>query len=190
VDLERRVNELLAAGDADAAAAETIRGLGAQIMRYLRSLLRDEDDAGDAFSRFVEKLWRALPSFRGECSLRGFCHRVAWGEAQHVKGEAYRRRGVRLRNTMASRIADEVRRSSSRERERRADHLTQLRAELDPEEQNLLALRLEQELSWREVALILAVPGEPPPTEAALRKRFERTKQKVAALARLRGLIG
>jgi RNA polymerase sigma-70 factor, ECF subfamily len=98
-------------------------------------------------------------------------------------------RGQRLRTTLASKLADEVRQSSAARHERQAEGFAQLRAALDQEEQSLLALRIDQELSWREVAEVLAPPGAPAPSEAAVRKRFERTKEKVAALARDRGLL-
>ena len=187
--LERKIGELLATGDVRAAATETIRGFGPAVVRFLRSSLRDEDDAADAFSRFAEKLWRSLPSFRGECSLRAFCYRVAWSEAEHVRGDAYRKRRVRLRSGIAARLAEEVRASSEAGRERRAERFAELRAALQPHEQSLLALRIDQELSWREIAHVLAAGGEPAVTEAAVRKRFERTKDKVAAMARERGFL-
>lgn len=187
--LEQRIQELLASGDARAAATEAIRGFGPSVIRYLRSVLRDEDDAADAFSRFAEKLWRALPSFRGDCSLRAFCYKIAWSEADHVRGDAYRRRRVRLRSGVASRLAEEVRASSAARREQQAERFAELRAALEPQEQSLLALRIDRELSWREIAAVLASPGEPGPTEAAVRKRFERTKEKVQSLARERGFL-
>ncbi len=187
-DVDERVRGLVAAGDADGAATVALRVLGPQVMRYLRSILRDGDDAADAFSRFAERLWQALPAFRGDCSLRAFCHRIAWSQAQHLQHEAYRCRRVRLRSGLVCRIGGGPQRSSSGD-ERRVDRLAALRAELDPDERSLLVLRLEQRLSWREAALVLALPGEPVPSEAALRKRFERTKEKIAALARERGLI-
>jgi RNA polymerase sigma-70 factor, ECF subfamily len=189
VTLEERIHELLASGDHRAAATEAIRGFGPSVIRYLRSMLRNEDDAGDAFSRFAEKLWRSLPSFRGECTLRAFCYKIAWSEGEHVRGDAYRKRRVRLRSGIASRLAEAVRASSAARREQRAERFAELRAALEPHEQSLLALRLDQELSWREIAEVLAAPGEPAPTEAAVRKRFERTKDKVAAMARERGFL-
>ena len=189
MDLDERIRGMLTAGDADAAATESLRRFGPPVFSYLRSLLRDEDDASDAFSLFAEKLWRALPAFRGECALRTFCYRVAWSSAQRLREDAYRTRRVRLRSKLVSRLVAEARDSSIRRREWQADRLAQLRAALDPEEQNLLALRLDQRLSWREVAEVLAGEGELPLGEPALRKRFERTKEKVAALARERGLI-
>ncbi len=43
VSAEHKVGELLAAGDADRAAEEAIRGFGPKILGLLRTVLRDED---------------------------------------------------------------------------------------------------------------------------------------------------
>jgi RNA polymerase sigma-70 factor (ECF subfamily) len=49
-------------------------------------------------------------------------------------------------------------------------------------------LRLDQQLSWEEIAAILSEAGEPIGA-AALRKRFERLKDRIAEIARERGLV-
>jgi len=59
-----------------------------------------------------------------------------------------------------------------------------LREELSPEEQTLLVLRIDRGLDWREVAEV--VDAE----EAAVRKRFERLRDKLRKLAKDRGLLG
>ena len=74
------------------------------------------------------------------------------------------------------------------ERDRQADRLEELRRELSTEEQNLLVLRLDQQLSWDEIAAIVSSAAEPA-SAAVLRKRFERLKERLARLARERGLV-
>ena len=59
-----------------------------------------------------------------------------------------------------------------------------LREELTEEEQTLLILRVDRNLDWREVADILEIE------EPALRKRFERLKDKLRRLAKERGIGG
>ena len=49
-------------------------------------------------------------------------------------------------------------------------------------------LRLDRDLSWREVATVMSAEGEPV-DEAALRKRFERVKARLAQRAREEGLL-
>jgi len=64
----------------------------------------------------------------------------------------------------------------------------ELRAGLTPEEQSLLALRVDQGLEWAEVAAVLAGEGQAP-SPAALMKRFERLRERLGKLARERGLL-
>jgi RNA polymerase sigma-70 factor (ECF subfamily) len=63
-----------------------------------------------------------------------------------------------------------------------------LRESLDPEEQTLLILRVDKGMAWEDVAEVLRADGEPV-APAALRKRFERLKEKLGRLAREQGLI-
>jgi len=185
--LETRIREALARGDAEAAATETIRGYGPQILGYLTRVLRSPDDAADAFSLFSEQLWKGMAGFEGRSSVRVWAYRVAWSAALRVTEEAWRRRRERLRTSMASRLAAEVLTHAAGE-PRPADALDALRAELAPDERALLVLRLDQRLAWREVAEVLSDDGAPV-DEAALRKRFERLKEKLGRLARQRGLV-
>jgi RNA polymerase sigma-70 factor (ECF subfamily) len=186
--LEARVQQLLAEGRSDEAAEEAIRGLGPQVLRYLRSLLRDEDAAREAFSEFAENLWTGLPALRDEGSLRGWAFRLAFNAALNLKDEAWRRRGRRLATGEASQIADEVRTRTVVRVERQRQALEALRASLSLEDRSLLALRIDQELSWADIADAFATAGEPVDA-AALMKRFERLKARLARLAREQGLI-
>jgi RNA polymerase sigma-70 factor (ECF subfamily) len=185
---ESTVRALLSRGDAAGAATVAIRSYAPGVLRYLRSLLRAEDDAREAFSRFAETLWTSLPSFRGEASLRTWIFRVAWRAVQDQVREPFRRRGRRFATGEASAIAGEVWTRSYVRYERRRRHLDRLREALSPEERSLLELRIDQELSWAEIADVLSSDGEP--VEApALAKRFERLKKRLSRLARDEGLI-
>lgn len=185
---EVRIRGLLERADVRGAAGEVLRSFGPKILGYQRAVLRDEDDAADAFSLFAETLWKSLPAFRWESSLRTWTFRIAWTAAQRIRDDAFRRRGRRLLTSEASKLADEIRTQSAIRREVQADRLAALRASLTPEEQTLLVLRIEQELSWDEIALVLS--GDGAPVQAtALRKRFERLKDRLAAMAREQGLL-
>lgn len=187
--LETRVQQLLEAGDQRGAASAVIEALGPAILRYLRSMLREEDDAADAFSQWAENVWQGLPGFRFGASLKTWGYRLAWNAAQNLRNEAWRRHGQRLATGQASRLAESLRTRSVVVVERQRQALDALRAALDEEERCLLVLRLDQELSWDEVAAVLADAGTPA-APAALMKRFERIKTKLGKLARDRGLLG
>jgi RNA polymerase sigma-70 factor (ECF subfamily) len=172
------------------AATLCIRGYGPQILGYLNGLLRNEGLADEAFSRFAEDLWKSVGSFRRESSFRTWAYRVAWSAARDVQGEAFRRRGRRLETAEISQLVNEVRESSAAWRKEDAqDKLDKLRAQLTPEEQTLLILRVNRELSWKEVAEVMTT-DDVPVDEAALRKRFERVKTRLRKLAEEAGVLG
>ena len=184
-----RAGALIEAGDLAAAAEAVVRDYGPQILGYLTSILRNDADAAEVFSQFTEDLWRGLPGFRGECPVRVWAYRLAWHAAARHLRDPYRRRGRRLETIELSRIADEVRSSVLLgRREARQRGVDRLRRRLSADEQTLLVLRLDRGLSWREVALVLTEEGKPV-DEAALRKRFERLKERLATMAREEGLL-
>jgi RNA polymerase sigma-70 factor (ECF subfamily) len=190
VELEARCLEALDRGDPAGAATLVVRELGPQLLGYLCSVLRSEADAGEVFSMFSEDLWRGLPGFRRECPLRVWCYRLAWHAAARFLRDPYRGRGRRLETTELSRLVGEIRSSVflGRDQARQAT-LDRLREGLGPEERTLLVLRVDRGLSWGEVALVLGDERGAPVEEPALRKRFERLKEKLAERARQEGLL-
>jgi RNA polymerase sigma-70 factor, ECF subfamily len=187
-DLDQRVRELLTAGDTRAAVNEAMRGVGPDVQRYLRSVLRDEEDAADAYSAFAEDLLDGLARFRFEAPLRAWALRVAIHSAFEVQRQPWRRRVRRLASREASELADRHRASSELCHEQRRRELERLRRELPLQDQTLLALRIDQELSWEEIAHALEGSGEPV-SASALAKRFERSKERLTKLARRDGLL-
>ena len=187
-EIEARIRDLLAADDRPAAATAAIQEFGPPVLRYLRSLLRDEDDASDAFSVFAENVWRGLPTWRGEGSLKAWAFRLAWNGAMNLKNEAWRRRGRRFFSGEASALAEEIRTRSHVKVERQRNALDKLRESLDVEEISLLTLRIDQKLSWAEIADVTAIDGQRVEA-AALMKRFERLKVRLAKMAKEQGLL-
>jgi len=186
--LDEKVREQLDRGEQREAASAALHALGPPILGYLEAIVKDPDAARDVFQVFAEEMWRALPGWRGEGSLRAWCYRLAWRAHARFRREAWQKRRERLRTTMASRIAASIASNESRLPGGREDRLARLRATLTPEEQTLLILRLDRELSWSEVAEVLSHDADPvdPP---ALRKRFERLRDKLARLAKEQGLV-
>jgi RNA polymerase sigma-70 factor (ECF subfamily) len=189
MSLDARVKALLDEGRSGDAAAEALRALGPQVLGYLSAVLKSEADAHEVFSQFAEDLWKGLPGFRGEASLRAWAYRVAWHASARYVRDPFRQRGRRLETSEASRLAEQVRSSIGAADAWRAERMAQLRNALTPEEQTLLILRVDRGLSWRDVALVLAGETDEPPSETALRKRFERLKEKLGKAAREEGLI-
>jgi RNA polymerase sigma-70 factor (ECF subfamily) len=181
---------LLEAHQRDEAVALVLRELGPAILGLLHTLFRQRPDAADeAFSAFAERVWTSVEAWRGEASVRTWAYCLARNAAVSVSRDGWRRLGRRLETEEAERLAEEVRTRSALRLEGRSSALDALRDALDAEEQLLLTLRLDQELTWKEVAQVMSTGGELV-EEAALRKRFERLKVRLGEAARLQGLLG
>ena len=188
VSAETAIASHLDRGDLRGAATRAMQAYGPQVLGYLVAVLRDEDNAREVFSQFAEDLWKGLPRFRRECSFRAWAFKLAWHAASRFHRDPYRQRGRRLVTSDASRLAASIAPDSSFRPGGRSERMIKLREALDPEEQTLLILRLDKDLAWEEVSHVLSSHGEPV-APAALRKRFERLKEKLARLAREQGLI-
>ncbi len=182
-ETERQVRRLLEEGDYDGAATVAIGDLEQEVLRYLRATLRDEFDAADAYSHWEEALWRGLRFFRWKCSLRTWSLRLATNAAANVRSTAWHRRGRRFRTGEASALADLVRVSSLARVERKAQGLEKLRQELSAQDQALAYLRIDQRLSFEEIAEALAdTPWAASAT--TLCKRYERLKERLKRMVR------
>jgi RNA polymerase sigma-70 factor (ECF subfamily) len=188
-DVDGAVAAHLSAGDADGAATTLVRKLGPLVLGYLRSVLRDGDDADDAFARWAEGVWTGIRGFRGEAALQTWCLRIAWHSAMRILRDPHYRRRVPLDTSQATQLADEVRSTTASHLGTTAQNrIAELRRVLSPDEQTLLMLRLDRGLPWRDIAQVLAEDGVDV-SEAALRKRYERIKDRVRELAKAQGLL-
>ena len=187
--LERTVVDYLANGARDDAAALAVRTHGPFVLGYLRAIIRELDDADDAFSIWAEAVWTGIGGFRGESTLAAWCYGVAWHAAHRVFRDPHRRRRATLSSKAAAHIVQEIRTSTASHLGTTAQtELAALRQQLTPEEQTILVLRLDRDLPWRDVAQILST-DDTIVSEAAARKRYERVRIKVRDLAAAGGLL-
>jgi RNA polymerase sigma-70 factor, ECF subfamily len=181
--LECRIRQLCHEGDLQAAATVALRGHGAEILGYLYALARDEAEAAEAFAMFNEDLWRGLARFRWECRLRTWAYTVARHAFMRLRRDPHRRPDRFVAGTVE--IAERIRTTTLPHlRTSVHDRFAQIRAELEPDDQTLLVMRIDRELPWLDVARVLADEADPTDAElgrraAALRKRFERLKQRI-----------
>jgi RNA polymerase sigma-70 factor (ECF subfamily) len=186
--VDARIADLLERKDYREAAELGFRELGPKIFGYLRSVLRDDELAADAYSVFSEHVWQNIHRFRGEAAFRTWAFRIAWNTAITIRQDAWRRLGRRLDGDLASRLRTGPETVSALRIERHRVGLTRLRAMLTSEEQTLLTLRIDQQMLWNEVAYVLSSGGDTIDAPA-LRKRFERLKERLRLLARDHGLL-
>jgi RNA polymerase sigma-70 factor (ECF subfamily) len=189
-DLDRVLSDLLAAGELDRAATAALEALGPQILGYLAATLRDDDAAYDVFGQFSEEMWKSIRSFRGDSSFKTWAYKIVMHSISRYRRDGYRRRGQPLDSAAISAIAEDVRSRTPRFQQTEVkDRITELRESLDADEQTLLFLRIDQGLSWGDVAQVMSARGEDVEV-AALRKRFERAKTKLRVLAEANGILG
>jgi RNA polymerase sigma-70 factor, ECF subfamily len=193
--LESELRRMYDIGDLNAVATMSIRGYGPEIFGFLVGMARDADAAADIFSGTCERIWRGLPGFRWESSLRVWAYAIARHHFHHwMRDRAKQRRNVPLSDApQLAELANAVRSSTAEHlRTEVKDGFARLRESLDPDDQLLLALRLDGRMPWNDVARVMAGEGQGEPTPrdvAALRKRFERLKKQIRELARAQKLL-
>ena len=179
VGLDDRVRAQLALRDPTAAAHLVIRELGAEVLGYLWVAAASWGDGDELFSEVCERVWKALPEFRFECSVRTWVHVIARNRVRAGYDRARRRA-----RTMPVELSDEIAavRTTTVEylQPETRNRLEHLRALLDEDDRTLLLLRVDRELPWLDIARIMADDGEPlDRASARLRKRYERVKQRL-----------
>jgi RNA polymerase sigma-70 factor (ECF subfamily) len=199
-ELERDIQSRRDAGDLDGAVTIAVRGYGSEILRFLVVLHRDDSEASEVFSLFLEGLWRGLAGFAWECSFRTWAYAVARRASLRYRRDEGRRAAKVAplpEGSALSAIAQEVRsRTLSFLATERRNRLVELRDALPPEDRALLVLRVDRRLAWNDLARALhddettPLSAEDLKREAArLRKRFQLVKERLLEHGRREGLI-
>jgi RNA polymerase sigma-70 factor (ECF subfamily) len=214
-DLERTIRRHCDAKDHDAAVSAALRGYGPEVFELLLAIHRDEADAAEVYAVFAEGLWHGVRRFEWRSSFRTWAYLIARRTSMR------HRRAARVRATRfsplpeGSKLNDLVQQTRSetisRLRTQRRANLVELRASLPAEDQLLLMLRVDRQLSWNDLARVLR-HGEAELDEAAmarfldgeeseldhealvreaarLRQRFQSIKSKLHEMGRKAGLI-
>lgn len=175
------------------AVTVALKAFGPEILGYFVAMTKNEADAADAFSLFCEDVWRGLPRFRWASTFRTWAYTVARHALSRMVRDPERRRpkvplsespelqelAVAVRSTTLLHLRTEVK-----------SRVAALREQLDPDDRTLLILRIDRKLAWQDIARIMAEGDEEPSAaevakiSAALRKRFERVKERLRKLAK------
>jgi RNA polymerase sigma-70 factor (ECF subfamily) len=193
--LEQEIHALCDQGDIGGAVERTLQVYGREILRLMHSVLRQPDLARDAFSVFSENLLKGLSGFRWESSLRTWSYRLARNACYQVMHAP----STREQPMSLSALPDEAQHQRTEthpwQRTSVKERFRELRERLKPEERMLLMLRVDQKLSWTEIARVMAEPEEASDNgsltrrAAALRQQFQRLKTHLRELASEEGLI-
>lgn len=186
--------------DFQAAATIVLEAYGTELYSFiLAQFQRNWDQADDAFSAFKEDLWRGLPAFQWRCSIRAWCYRLLRNAASRYRRSPPNRRARHVSLEDATFLDDFVERARTTTqlhlRTEVKGEIQKLRDELTPTDRDLLALRIDRGLPWREVAHAMLPANEPADDErihrleASLRQRFVEVKNRLRHLAKERGLL-
>lgn len=185
-EAERAIKRAFDEGRRRDAMEHAVRLYGPELLGYITSVLRDEDWAREVFARLCEDLWAAFDRFEWRSSFRTWAYRAARNGV--VSAATSRRRGPAQLDTEELQALPAVERSTTRPHFKTENKawLASLRESLDPDEQTLLTLRVDREMSWNDVALVLhgeEALADLPRATAQLRKRFERLKERLRQAA-------
>jgi RNA polymerase sigma-70 factor (ECF subfamily) len=192
-ELDRTVRAMLESGDLDGAATRALEHYGPELYGFHRAIARDDDLASDAFALASEQLWRNLARFRWEASLRTWAYQLFRHALYQVRTDPRRRPDRNLPLSIVQSI-EHIHRSMTAPYQRTEvkEGLRALREALDPLDHEILVLRLDRAMSWKDIARALADDDSQANLDqraAAFRKRFERAKAQLRELAVKRGLI-
>jgi RNA polymerase sigma-70 factor (ECF subfamily) len=197
--LEGDARALCQGGDHSGAATLAVKGYGPEIFGFLVAVLHDDVEAGEVFAELAEALWRGLPAFAWESSLRT-SYAIARNLIRTRRRDAARRQRHRPRagESALDEVAQQVRTQTlAFLRTETKTRLQALRDTLPEEDRMLLVLRVDRQLAWNELARVLAeADGDVPLDDAALakeaarlRKRFQLVKDRLREQAKKEGLI-
>ena len=188
---EQAIRAQCDAGAHSEATTAALRLYGVELLSFLRALAESHDLAAEAFAELGEDVWKGMPRFRWESSLRSWLYALARNALGQLRRDPRRRRDRNLPLSLAPEMAAVVRTVTLEiQRTEVKDEFRALREQLAPDEHELLLLRLDRGLAWKDIARILGGDDQLDARAAALRKRFERAKERLKKLAIERGLLG
>ncbi|MBK8256811.1 MAG: sigma-70 family RNA polymerase sigma factor [Polyangiaceae bacterium] len=198
---ESRLLEALADGEQNLAVTLLLQRYGPEILGFLAALHRSEDDAGEVFSMFAEAVFKSIAAFEHRGSIRAWAYAIARHASLRYRRDA-RRRDARIRPFADDKALSDVEAKVRTEtlsflRTEKRSKLAALRDALPADDQVLLMLRVDRQLPWNELALVLHDVDEKPLTNEALkresarlRKRFQTLKEQLREAGRRAGLLG
>jgi RNA polymerase sigma-70 factor, ECF subfamily len=199
--IENETRQAWSAGDHQRVARLVLSGYGDELYGFLLAQFRGRDaDADEAFLQFSEDFWRGLPRFQWRCSIRAWCYKLARSAASRYRRAPQNRVDRRIPLSQADHpLADLVHQTRTRtqlhQQTEVKNHVRELRERLSQDEQDLLTLRIDRELSWRDVAHAMSSPDDNLDDddlrrrETALRQRLADVKKRLRKLAISSGVL-
>ena len=185
--LEADVRANLEAGDVDAAVTRILDQMGGPLFGFVARIVGDETAAADAFQVFAIRLWEGLPKFQWRSTLRTWLYSVARNAAYRATQDPFAKRGERLGTIEQAALVGQAQRTATArwQQTREKTKLWDLVEALDPNDRELMVLRLGRRMSWNEVAEVMHADEASDAAAlkrhaASARKRYERVKARLA----------
>jgi RNA polymerase sigma-70 factor (ECF subfamily) len=133
------------------------------------------------FAQLAEDLWRGLPGFDGQCSLRTWLYVLARHAAARFRRSPWNHEGRRTGDDSLDALVEHARsRTQPWLRTSVKDRFRALRESLDPDDRALLVLRVDRDLGWNDIARVTL--GSESPDEAALKRESDRLRKRFQLL--------
>ncbi|MDP3237863.1 MAG: sigma-70 family RNA polymerase sigma factor [Myxococcales bacterium] len=171
----------LHSSDARRAVELALAAWGPEIEAFLSAVMGDRGAGAELFAEACADVMAGMSTFQGKSSFRCWFYAVARNAARRAMRDGYRRKRAHdadlgvfeqpLRSVTPRFVATDWKR-----------RLHELREALPPDERALLILRVDRAMDWHEISHVMAEEGADV-SPAALRKRFERVKARLKALA-------
>jgi RNA polymerase sigma-70 factor (ECF subfamily) len=199
-EFDQTLRQAFEAGAVDQTATLFLERYGGEILGFLCNRLRNSTAGADVFSEFAEDFWKGLPNFRWQSSLRSWAYALARNAASRYQKAPAQRLAVHQSFGGDSPYGQQVALHRSKTnlymQSEVKSRMRELRERLGEEEQNLLILRVDQKLSWKELAVALSDEGSGDLAEAELsrratnlRQQFQKLKSRLRAMAVEEGLL-
>jgi RNA polymerase sigma-70 factor (ECF subfamily) len=174
IRLEAEIRELLGRGEAMAAAQDALWSYGPEIFGFLVAVLDDRRAAGTVYANTCRHLERHMATVRWTCSLRTWMYAIARQELRLHRCAKVRR----SRPSPPSPDHADAGRTPRRHVTRNAT-VAALRRRLPPEDRELLILRIDRGLHWRDVAITALGPDA---SRAAIAREIARLRARMRAV--------
>lgn len=196
---EFRIRQAFNNGNFKLAATLTLEAYGPELMGFLAACHLRVTEAEEVFSLFTEDFWLGLSRFKWQCSMRTWVYTLARNADRRYRRSPHTRAGRHVSLNDVPEVLEAIEKvrtgTATFLQTGFRNEIQDLRAQLTLEQQELLILRLDRGLSWRDIALILQDGKEPGDATAlkqhtqTLRKRFGRIKEQLRRHALESGLL-
>jgi DNA-directed RNA polymerase specialized sigma24 family protein len=176
-DVEAAVCRRILQGETRSAAALAMTAYGAEIFGFLIGVLDGTSEAKTVYADVAQRVATEIEGFESRVKLRIWLYALSRRE---LRDRRLRRRPADLVDESESETAEV---SHARSSPRRTRALSKLRRSMTQEERELLILRVDRRLDWRELAQTALGEGT---SIGELAEEIHRTKSRIGAiLARL-----